>query len=81
LTKSKLEFKNFKKSVRRPVWNTVREDSVLAGHFDANANCSHWNIYAECELSRFSQAVNGHSARIPETNENFERASKIQTGL
>jgi hypothetical protein len=46
-----------------------------------HANCSHWNIYAECELSRFSQAVNGNSARIPETNENFERTSKIQTGL
>jgi hypothetical protein len=45
------------------------------------ANCSHWTIYAECELSYLLQAVNGHSVRIPEDNENFEKASKIQTGL
>ena len=43
--------------------------------------CSHWTLYAECELDWFLQAVNGHSARTLEDNENFENASKIQTGL
>jgi hypothetical protein len=45
------------------------------------ARCSHWTLYAECELDWFSQAVNEHSARIPEDNKIFENASKIQTGL
>jgi hypothetical protein len=45
------------------------------------ANFSHWSIYARCELSGFSQAANGHSAGIPETNEKFEKSSKNQTGF
>ena len=56
---------------------TVFSQATLMQH----VNCSHWSIYAECELSRFLQAGNGHSARIPETNENFEKTSKNQIGL
>jgi hypothetical protein len=44
-------------------------------------NFSHWSIYARCELSGFSQAANGHSAGISETNEKFEKSSKNQTGF
>jgi hypothetical protein len=43
------------------------------------ANFPHWSIYARCELSGFSQAVNYHSAGIPESKEKFEKSSKIQT--
>jgi hypothetical protein len=43
------------------------------------ANSSHWKYISRCELSGFSQADNGHSAGIPETNEKFEKSSKIQT--
>ena len=45
------------------------------------AKFSHWSIYARCELSGFSQAANGYSARIPETNKKFEKSSKNQTGF
>jgi hypothetical protein len=46
-----------------------------------SANYSHWTRQAECEFSWFSQDVQAHSTRTPVTNENFEKASKIQTSL
>jgi hypothetical protein len=41
----------------------------------------HWSIYARCEPSGFSQAVNKHSAGISESKEKISKSSKIQIGF